>query len=77
MKKFIIRQTIEVEIHWLIDAEDKDSALEKAWDNFDSSKVTDIYPLSWDKPWDAEEVDGDVRLAKPEELEPWKAVGIL
>lgn len=77
MKKFIIRQTIDIEVHWYLEAEDAESALEQARDVFDASKVTDIYPVAWEKPWDAEEVDGDVRFATEEELKPWRDAGVL
>ena len=78
MKKFIIRQTIDIDLQWLIEAESYGHALIKAWGNFDSSKVVDICPLDWDKPWDAEEVEGSTpRTLSAEELRKWQEVGIL
>ncbi len=77
MKKFIIRQTIDLDLQWVIEAEDVQDALEKAWGNFDSSKVIDIQPLDWDHPWDAEEMSGDVTYFTDEELQQWKDLGIL
>lgn len=77
MKKFIIRQTIDLDLQWVIEAEDVQDALEKAWGNFDSSKVIDIQPLDWDHPWDAEEMSGDVTYFTDEELKQWKDLGIL
>jgi hypothetical protein len=77
VKKFIIRQTIDLDLQWVIEAEDVQDALEKAWGNFDSSKVIDIQPLDWDHPWDAEEMSGDVTYFTDEELQQWKDLGIL
>ncbi len=77
MKKFIIRQTIDLDLQWVIEAEDVQDALEKAWGNFDSTKVIDIQPLDWDHPWDAEEMSGDVTYFTDEELQQWKDLGIL
>lgn len=77
MKKFIIRQTVDLDLQWVIEAEDVQDALEKAWGNFDSSKVIDIQPLDWDHPWDAEEMSGDVTYLTDEELQKWKDLGIL
>lgn len=77
MKKFIIRQTIDLDLQWVIEAEDVQDALEKAWGNFDSSKVIDIQPLDWDHPWDAEEMSGDVTYFTDEELQQWKDLGVL
>ena len=42
MKQFIIRQTVDLDLQWLIEAESAEDALAKAWGNFDSSKVVDI-----------------------------------
>lgn len=77
MPKFIIRQSVDIDLQWVVEAEDREDALEKAWGNFDASKVIDIQPLNWDHPWDAEEIEGDVQTFTDKELEPWKALGIL
>lgn len=78
MKQFIIRQTVDIDLQWLIEAESVENALEKAWGNSDSSKVVDICPLDWDKPWDAEEVEGKApSTLSAKELHKWQEVGIL
>lgn len=78
MKQFIIRQTVDIDLQWLIEAEDVKDALEKAWGNFDSAKVVDICPLDWDKPWDAEEVEGEApSVLSAKELHKWQEVGLL
>lgn len=78
MKKFIIRQTVELDLQWLVEAESVEDAREKAWGNFDSAKVVDICPLDWDKPWDAEEVEGKApSFFSAETLRKWQEVGVL
>lgn len=78
MKKFIIRQTVDIDLQWLIEAESVEDALEKAWGNFNIAKVVDICPLDWDKPWDAEEVEGTApSFISAERLRKWQEVGVL
>lgn len=78
MKKYIIRQTIDLDLQWVIEANSKEEALENAWGNFDSAKVIDICALDWNKPWDAEEVEGsEPRPMTQSELKNWQALGIL
>lgn len=78
MKQFIIRQTVDIDLQWLIEAESVQDALDKAWGNFDSAKVVDICPLDWDKPWDAEEVEGKApSFISAEHLRKWQEVGVL
>jgi hypothetical protein len=78
MKQFIVRQTVDLDLQWLIEAESVQDALEKAWGNFDISKVVDICPLDWDKPWDAEEVQGEApSFLSAEELHKWQELGLL
>jgi len=77
MKQFIIRQTVDIDLQWLLEAESVQDALEKAWGNFDITKVVDICPLDWDKPWDAEEVEGSTpKTLSAEQLEKWQSVGV-
>ena len=78
MKQFIIRQSVDLDLQWLIEAESVEDALAKAWGNFDSAKVVDICPLDWDKPWDAEEVEGSMpHTLSAEQLRKWQEVGVL
>lgn len=78
MKQFIIRQTIDLDLQWMVEAESVEDALAKAWGNFNSANVVDICPLDWDKPWDAEEVEGKAPSTLSEqELRKWKELGVL
>jgi len=77
MKQFIIRQTVDLDLQWLIEAESMEDAIEN-WGNFDSTKVVGIYPLDWDKPWDVEEVEGKApSFLSAQELRKWQEVGVL
>ena len=77
MKKFIIRQTVEIDLQWAIEANSREEALEQAWGDFDDTKITDLVVLDWEKPWDAEEIDMPVSFVKESDLKPWREIGIL
>lgn len=77
MKQFNIRQTVEIDLQWVVEANSREEALEKAWGNFDSTKITDLCVLDWDKPWDAEEFDIPFNFFKEDEIKPWREIGIL
>lgn len=77
-KQFIIRQTVEIDLQWLLEAETKQDALENAFGNFDSAKIVDICPLDWAKPWDAEEVEGQTpHVISTKEIAKWQELGVL
>lgn len=78
MKKFIIHQTVDLELNWVIDAETIEDALEKAYGNFDSTKVLNIDVLDWDRPWDASEALPDpLRMMSDATVAKWREVGVL
>jgi hypothetical protein len=78
MPKFIIHQTVDLELNWVIDAESVEDALEKAWGNFDSTKVLSIDVLDWDRPWDASEALPDsLRMMSDATVAKWREVGVL
>lgn len=78
MPKFIIHQTVDLELNWVIDAESVEDALEKAWGNFDSTKVLNIDVLDWDRPWDASEALPDsLRMMSDATVAKWREVGVL
>lgn len=78
MPKFIIHQTVDLELNWVIDAESVEDALEKAYGNFDSTKVLSIDVLDWDRPWDASEALPDsLRMMSDATVAKWREVGVL
>lgn len=75
-KTFAVQQTISVNVTYLVDAEDEFQATDCP---FDPSRVIDIEPLDWDRPWDAEEADDeqkDTVFLTAAQLEPWACIGI-
>lgn len=79
MKKFIIRQTVNVEVRWMLDAETEKEALEKAYGNFDDSQIVSIDALEWDTPYAADEVrDEDIHywIDKDSKI-LWRSVGVI
>lgn len=79
MTKFIIHQTIDLELNWVIDAESVEDALEKAYGNFDATKVLSMDVLSWDRPWDATEAlpEEDLKFMSKDTFSKWMEVGVL
>ena len=78
MKKFIVRQTVEIDLQWVVEAEDRDDAREKAWDGkFDHSKVVDIQTLPWDRPWDIEDCDEEPRYLSEDAIAKWREINVL
>jgi len=77
MSKFIVRQSIDIDISYVIEAETLEDAL--TYGNFDESKIISIDHLSWDKPYDAEVLEDNavLRFLTPVELAPYKRAGIL
>lgn len=77
MGKYFVKQAVEVEVIWVIEAEDADAALEDAYGSFNDKAIVDIIPLSWDKPWDTEEATDVFAVMTEEQLKPWREVGII
>lgn len=55
MKQFIVHQTIEIAMCYLIEAETLLEAQEMDNEAYDRSKIIDIQVLDWDHPWMHEE----------------------
>jgi hypothetical protein len=77
MPKFIVRQSVDIDISYVVEAETLEDAL--TCGNFDESKIVTFDHLSWDKPYDAEALEDKtvLRFLTPVELAPYKRAGIL
>jgi|APGre2960657505_1045072.scaffolds.fasta_scaffold122966_3 hypothetical protein len=54
MPKFIISQTIDLDLQWVIEAEDVEDAMQKATGrSCDKTKIINVDHLTWDQPYDA------------------------
>ena len=59
MPKFLVSQSVDIDISYVVEAETLEDAL--TYGNFDATKVVSVDHLDWDKPYDAEEIaDGTV-----------------
>jgi hypothetical protein len=78
MKQFIVMQSIDVSMCYLIEAQDLKQAEEMMKDReYDRTKIVGIDVLSWDKPWDVMECTNDsVTTMSEEELKQWEILGI-
>jgi hypothetical protein len=81
MKQFIIQQSIDLNLSYVVEANDIDEAMEKYRNEpLNQDKILGIDVLDWDKAWDAEEYTGN-----PNELTPmstqtrvkWIEAGVL
>ena len=78
MKKFIVMQSIDVSMCYLLEAEDLAQAEEMMKDReYDRTKIVGIDVLNWDKPWDVMECTNDsITTMSEEELKQWEILGI-
>lgn len=76
MARYIIRQSVDIEIQWVFDT-DSDDPLRECMGNFDTNKIVEIQVLDWDGAWDCEEFDGDITFRTADELRKWREVGVL
>ena len=75
MKQFIVQQSIEVAMSYVVEAETLEDAVEMHPNNgYDRSKVIDIQVLDWDYPWDVEEAEAPVKPVPEETLQYWSNV---
>jgi|APGre2960657468_1045069.scaffolds.fasta_scaffold14115_7 hypothetical protein len=59
MPKFLVSQSVDIDISYVVEAETLEDAL--TYGNFDVTKVVSVDHLNWDKPYDAEALaDGTV-----------------
>jgi hypothetical protein len=81
MKQFIIQQTVDINIQYIVEANDVDEAMEKySNEPFDRNKILWIDVLDWDKAWDAVEYTGEVQELMPmpaTDLAKWIEAGVL
>jgi hypothetical protein len=81
MKQFIIQQTVDINIQYIVEANDVDEAMEKySNEPFDRNKILWIDVLDWDKAWDAVEYTGEVQELTPmpaTDLAKWIEAGVL
>ena len=59
MTKYLIQQTIDINVQYIYETEDDDpiSAFRDN-DGYATATIISIEPLSWDIPWDSEEAAG-------------------
>lgn len=74
MKQFIVHQTIEVAMCYVIEAETLEEARDLGNASYDRNKVIDIQVLDWDYPWDVEEAEAPVKPVSEETLQYWSNV---
>ena len=81
MPKFIISQTIDLDIQCVIEAEDVEDAMQKATGTgYDKTKIVNIDHLTWDQPYDACPVlegDKEFTYLNDEQLLVYSNAGIL
>lgn len=74
MKQFIVQQTIEVAMSYVIEAETLEDAVEMGNEGYDRSKVLDVQVLDWEHPWDVEEAEAPVKPISEETLKYWENI---
>ena len=74
MKQFIVQQTIEVAMSYLIEAETLEEAIEMGNEGYDRSKVLDVQVLDWEHPWDVSEAEEPCKPTSAETLLYWDNV---
>ena len=74
MKQFIVQQTIEVAMSYLIEAETLEDAVEMGNEGYDRSKVLDVQVLDWEHPWDVSEAEEPCKPVSDDTLMYWNNV---
>ena len=74
MKQFIVQQSIEIAMSYVIEAETLEEARDLGNETYDRSKVIDIQVLDWDHPWDVEEAEAPVKSVSEETLQYWNNI---
>lgn len=74
MKQFIVQQTIEIAMSYVVEAETLEDAVEMGNEGYDRSKVIDIQVLDWDYPWDVSETEAPVTPVSEDTLKYWENV---
>jgi hypothetical protein len=78
MKQFIVQQSIDVAMCYVVEAESLEEAENMSRDGvYHRSKIIDISVLNWDRPWEVMEAGKDVlHPMSEEELKQWEILGI-
>ena len=77
MKKYLVRQSIDVELCYFVEAHSVEEAQEVIdLGGYDRSRIIDIQVLNWEKPWDIEEADYPVTPLSKDELNKYDILGI-
>lgn len=74
MKQFIVQQSIEVAMSYVIEAETLEDAVEMGNEGYARSKVIDIQVLDWDYPWDVSEAEAPVKPISEDTLKYWENI---
>ena len=74
MKQFIVQQSIEIAMSYVIEAETLEEARDLGNETYDRSKVIDVQVLDWDYPWDVEEAEAPVKPVSDETLMHWNNI---
>ena len=74
MKQFIVHQTVEIAVCYVIEAETLEEARDLGNETYDRSKVIDIQVLDWDYPWDVSEAEAPVKPVSEETLQYWNNI---
>lgn len=80
MKQFIIQQSIDINLQYIVEANDADEAMEKySNEPFDRNKILWVEVLDWDKAWDAVEINEVEKLTPmpATDLAKWIEAGVL
>jgi len=78
MKQYIVQQSIDVAIAYVIEAENLEDAENMASGGscYDRTKIIDISVLDWDRPWEVMEVEEKATPLSEEYLTKWEVIGI-
>ena len=74
MKQFIVQQTIEVAMSYVIEAETLEDAVEMGNEGYARSKVLDVQVLDWEHPWDVSEAEEPCKPISEETLKYWENI---
>lgn len=74
MKQFVVHQTIEIAMSYVVEAETLEDAQEMGNEAYDRSKVIDIQVLDWDYPWMVDEAEEPVKPVSEDTLKYWENV---
>ena len=74
MKQFIVHQTVEIAVCYVIEAETLEEARDLGNECYDRSRVIDVQVLDWDYPWDVSEAEAPVKPVSDETLMHWNNI---